>query len=161
MNSKAIVIILVVLVLLGVGGYMLMNRGVQPEQSETAENSPEKMMEQNQMTEDKSATDSSGSAMTGTSMDDAVKEFTVTGSSFKFEPNKIEVNKGDKVKITFKNAGGFHDFMIDEFKVAAKQIGSGASETVEFTADKAGTFEFYCSVGNHRAQGMKGTLVVK
>jgi hypothetical protein len=43
----------------------------------------------------------------------------------------------------------------------AEQVGAGASDVVEFTADKAGTFEYYCSVGNHRAMGMKGTLTVK
>jgi plastocyanin len=28
-------------------------------------------------------------------------------------------------------------------------------------ADKKGTFEYYCSVGQHRALGMKGKLVVE
>jgi uncharacterized cupredoxin-like copper-binding protein len=32
---------------------------------------------------------------------------------------------------------------------------------VQFVADKTGTFEFYCSVGNHRQMGMVGTLVVQ
>jgi plastocyanin len=92
----------------------------------------------------------------------AVKEFTVNGSNFKFEPSVMTVNKGDTVKITFKNNGGFHDFVIDEFPGAkTKQIGADASETIEFVADKTGTFEYYCSVGNHRGMGMKGTLTVK
>ena len=89
-----------------------------------------------------------------------VKEFTVTGGNFKFAPNTLSVKKGDKVRIVFKNAEGFHDFKIDEFNVATKQIQGGAEETVEFTADKAGSFEYYCSVGKHRAMGMKGTLTV-
>ncbi|HEY4518695.1 MAG TPA: cupredoxin domain-containing protein [Candidatus Paceibacterota bacterium] len=90
-----------------------------------------------------------------------VKEFTVTGSNFAFTPTTMTVNKGDTVKITFKNADGTHDWKIDEFNAATKKIGSGESETIEFVADKAGTFEYYCSVGQHRAMGMKGTLVVK
>jgi plastocyanin len=73
----------------------------------------------------------------------------------------MSVKKGDTVKITFKNTGGFHDLKIDEFKVATKQLQGGASEVVTFVADKAGTFEYYCSVGNHRAMGMKGTLTVQ
>lgn len=89
------------------------------------------------------------------------KEFTVEGSNFKFVPSAISVNKGDTVKITFKNVSGFHDFKIDAFNVATKQIQGGSQEVVTFTADKTGTFEYYCSVGTHRAMGMKGTLMVK
>lgn len=89
-----------------------------------------------------------------------VKEFIVTGKNFSFSPSTITVNKGDKVKITFVNSEGFHNFKIDEFGVITKQIKSGASETIEFTADKAGSFEYYCSVGSHRVMGMRGTLTV-
>lgn len=89
------------------------------------------------------------------------KIFTVTGENFKFSPDQITVKKGDTVQIVFKNMGGFHDFVIDEFKVKTKQIQEGASETVEFVVDKVGSYEFYCSVGKHREMGMKGTLVVQ
>jgi plastocyanin len=78
-----------------------------------------------------------------------------------FDPATITVNKGDKVKITFKNSGGMHDWKIDELSIATKKIKTGEEEVLEFTADKVGTFEYYCSVGDHRAKGMKGTLVVK
>ncbi|MFH1170651.1 MAG: cupredoxin domain-containing protein [Candidatus Vogelbacteria bacterium] len=89
------------------------------------------------------------------------KEFTVLGSNFTFTPNTIEVKQGDTVKITFQSASGFHDLTLDEFRVATKQLKAGESETVQFVADKVGSFEYYCSVGNHRAMGMKGTLTVK
>ena len=89
------------------------------------------------------------------------KTFTISGKSFSFTPNEIRVKKGDTVKITFKNTGGFHDFSLDELNVKTPQIQSGQTADVEFVADKIGTFEFYCSVGNHRAQGMKGTLIVE
>ncbi len=89
------------------------------------------------------------------------KTFIVTGQNFSFSPNMMTVKKGDKVKIIFKNSGGFHDFKIDEFNVATKKIQGGVEETVEFTADKIGSFEYYCSVGEHRAMGMKGTLIVE
>src|SRR3989344_7157827 len=79
-----------------------------------------------------------------------VKEFTVEGSPFKFVPNVIKVKKGDTVRVTFKNVTGNHDFVIDEFEVQTNQIGEGEEEEVEFVADKVGTFEYYCSVGNHR-----------
>ena len=91
----------------------------------------------------------------------AVKEFIVTGKNFSFDPALITVRRGDKVKITFINSQGFHDFKIDEFGAATKQIQAPGTEVLEFVADKAGTFEYYCSVGSHRSMGMVGTLVVE
>lgn len=91
----------------------------------------------------------------------AVKEFTISGKNFSFAPSTIIVQKGDKVKITFKNENGFHDFVIDGYGVATKQTQSPTMEVLEFTADKAGSFEYYCSVGSHRQMGMKGTFIVK
>lgn len=91
----------------------------------------------------------------------AVKEFTVTGSNYSFDPKTMSVVKGETVKIIFKNADGTHDLVIDEFNVHTKRIRAGEEDSVQFIADKAGTFEYYCSVGNHRAMGMKGTLTVE
>lgn len=93
--------------------------------------------------------------------DASVKTFTVTGRSFSFSPNEIRVKKGDRVKINFVNESGFHDWVIDEFNARTNKISGGQSETIEFVADKTGTFEFYCSVGNHRQAGMKGNLIVE
>lgn len=95
-----------------------------------------------------------------TSNNTAVKEFIISGQNFSFSPSLIAVKKGDKVKITFKNTSGFHDFKIDAYGLATKQSKSPYQEVLEFTTDKAGSFEYYCSVGSHRAMGMKGTLQV-
>ena len=53
-----------------------------------------------------------------------------------------------------------HDFVIDELGVKSSVAKSGHSTSVEFVADKVGSFEFYCSVGQHRTNGMVGTLTV-
>lgn len=90
-----------------------------------------------------------------------VKEFTVDGSNFKFVPVEMKVKKGDTVRVVFKNVGGFHDFVVDEFDVKTSQIGEGEEEEVEFVASKTGTFEYYCSVGQHRKNGMVGKLIVE
>lgn len=90
----------------------------------------------------------------------SVKEFTVTGKNFSFAPALITVKKGDKIKITFNNVNGFHNFVINEYGVATKQVQAPDTEVLEFTADKIGSFEYYCAVGSHRSMGMKGTLVV-
>ena len=86
---------------------------------------------------------------------------TIEGSPFKFSPNVISAKVGDKVIVTFKNMEGAHDFKIDEFNVATKMTKSGETDTVEFTANRAGVFEYYCSVGEHRKMGMVGTLTVE
>lgn len=91
---------------------------------------------------------------------DTVREIMVTGNKFSFTPSTITVEKGTVVKLTFKNIEGFHDLKLDEFNVATPQINGGEEATVTFTADKAGSFEYYCSVGNHRAMGMVGMLTV-
>ncbi len=90
-----------------------------------------------------------------------VKEFVVNGNDFKFDVTEIRVKAGDKVRVVFKNTGGFHDFVLDEFAVKTAQLKDGAEETVEFVADVAGTFEYYCSVGKHREMGMVGKLIVE
>ena len=91
---------------------------------------------------------------------EVVREITVEGGKFYFKPATITARKGETVRVTFKNADGMHDWNIDECKVATKVIQAGQEETIEFVADKIGTFEYYCSVGNHRAMGMKGTFTV-
>ena len=89
----------------------------------------------------------------------AVHELTIEGKNFSFSPSTVTVKKGETVRITFVNTGGTHDLVIDEFNVRTKRT-AGGSDTVEFVADRAGSFEYYCSVGSHRAMGMVGTLVV-
>ncbi|MBI4078822.1 MAG: cupredoxin domain-containing protein [Candidatus Levybacteria bacterium] len=86
---------------------------------------------------------------------------TVAGSPFQFVPNEIRAKKGDTVRITFKNESGSHDLTLPGFNVATKQLSAGSQETVEFVADKIGTFEFYCSVAGHKEDGMVGTLIVE
>jgi plastocyanin len=90
-----------------------------------------------------------------------LEEITITGHSFSFTPSRITVHKGDNVRITFKNAGGFHDLVVDELGLRTKQINAGEEDSIEFTADKTGLFAYYCSVNNHRAMGMEGTLIVE
>jgi len=87
--------------------------------------------------------------------------YTVNGGSYYYKPNIIKVKQGDTVNINFINDGGTHDFKIDEFKVASKQLTKGEKEKITFVADKKGSFEYYCSVGTHRQMGMKGTLIVE
>lgn len=90
-----------------------------------------------------------------------VRVFNVDGSNFAFDITEMHVKQGDTVTINFKSVDGFHDLVIDEFNARTKQVRTGGVSEVTFVADKKGTFEYYCSVGSHRMQGMVGTLIVE
>ncbi len=90
--------------------------------------------------------------------------FDVAGGSFYFTPNEITVKQGDKVVINFTNVGGTHNLTFTDFGgIATKTIQGGETDTIEFTADKKGTFEYYCAVGKgfHRMMGQIGVLIVQ
>ena len=90
----------------------------------------------------------------------AVKVFNVSGANFRFDPATINVNQGEKVKVVLTAVDMPHDFDLDELEVNGAVAQPGESVEVEFIADQVGTFEYYCSVGSHRANGMVGKLIV-
>lgn len=95
-------------------------------------------------------------------MSEDTKEITIEGAEFSFTPTTLRLKKGETVKLTLKNIGKMpHDFVIDELNVRTKIIKGGETDTIEFTPENSGTFEYYCSVGSHRAMGMKGMLTVE
>ncbi len=89
------------------------------------------------------------------------KEFTLTAKQWSFSPSKITVNKGDKVILHIKSIDVTHGFKLDAFGIS-KSLSPGKTVNVQFTADKTGTFSFFCNVfcGSGHG-GMVGTLVVK
>ena len=90
-----------------------------------------------------------------------VKEFKMTAKQFQFEPSVIEVNKGDKVRLIVTSTDVPHGISIPEYGIN-KRLDPGKPVTIEFTADKEGTFTAFCSVfcGSGHS-GMKGKIVVK
>ncbi|BBH24169.1 hypothetical protein Back11_55140 [Paenibacillus baekrokdamisoli] len=85
------------------------------------------------------------------------EDITITAKNFEFDQKEIHIKKGDKVKLTFKNAAGSHGIEIPDYNVKLTSAG-----TTEFTADKAGTFEFNCAVmcgGGHSK--MTGKIIVE
>ncbi|MBI2616909.1 cupredoxin domain-containing protein [Candidatus Gottesmanbacteria bacterium] len=90
-----------------------------------------------------------------------VKTFTVEGSNFSYSIKEMRVKKGDTVRVTFVVKDGTHDWNLDEFDGSTKVLSAGQSQTTQFVANKAGTYEYYCSVGQHRANGMVGKFIVE
>ncbi len=87
--------------------------------------------------------------------------FNLDSFRFGYSEDLLVVKQGDIVTINLTNSDGRHDIVIDEFNVASEIIGEGEETSVTFIADQVGEFEFYCSVGSHREQGMVGTLIVE
>jgi cytochrome c oxidase subunit 2 len=90
----------------------------------------------------------------------AGSEIRMTAKKYEFDPNIISVRKGDHVKLVITALDHDHGFKLEAFKIN-QRLKKGALTTVEFTADKVGTFPFecshFCGVGHGR---MKGKLVV-
>lgn len=94
--------------------------------------------------------------------EEEVREIEVSGKEYSFSPSSVSVKKGEKIKITFTNNGNLpHNLVIDELGVSTKTIAPGKSDTVEFTAEGDVNLTFYCNIGNHRAQGMEGTIKIE
>ncbi len=90
-----------------------------------------------------------------------VVEITVEGGEFWFNPKTIEANKGDTVKITFKNTGRvIHNLVIPSFGVGTRTIPAGSTDSVEFIATSSGNIRIECTVPGHAERGMIGSLVV-
>jgi len=107
-----------------------------------------------------------GNVIADNSGNENVKVFSVDSSHLRFyidgvENPEIRVKEGDKVRIDFKSSEGFHDWKLDEFNAATEKVNPGSSSSVEFVANKKGIFGYYCSVGQHRKNGMKGVFVVE
>lgn len=154
---KTIGIVVAVLLVAGLVGFWYTQKNTSVMPSPTVVTTPTTTMT-NTETTSPTSTDSATAASETVAM---TKDIVVTGSNFSFDPKEIRVKKGTTVKVTFKNASGLHDFVLQEFTVATKKLQGGQEETVTFVADKTGSFEYFCSVGNHREMGMKGMLIVE
>jgi plastocyanin len=96
----------------------------------------------------------------GQTSGNTVKEFTIQGFAYGYSPSTIEVNKGDLVKITFVSDDILHNLSIEGYNIATDSVSKGQSSTIQFTANMAGTFAFYCSIPGHSDAGMVGKLIV-
>jgi cytochrome c oxidase subunit II len=90
----------------------------------------------------------------------AAVEIKVVAKKFKFEPGKITVRKGEQVRLVVTSVDVDHGIAIREYGVE-KEVKKGATEVIEFSADKEGKFKIICSVfcGEGHPE-MTGELVV-
>ena len=77
-----------------------------------------------------------------------VREFTLTAKQkqWRFDPEIITVNKGDKIILTLINEDSYdHGFAIELFDIDKRMPGNSTLK-IEFVATKVGTSPFYSSV---------------
>lgn len=150
MNVGVLALVAVV-ILFAIGGLLYMTQS----QRNTDDGST---VEQRDMTED---TNTNQSDETSMMEEEGIKDFAITASNFQFSQKEIRVKVGDTVRVTLSSESDMHDWVIDEFDARTQMLSAGEAESVVFVADKAGEFEYYCSVGDHRQMGMVGTLIVE
>ena len=161
--SKLLITVIVLAVVL-FGAFFLLNTNEDAEQIVNTNEDAEQIVNTNDQEE---IGTENISDITQTNNNNEVKTFFMTGENFKFfldgvDNPDIRVNKGDTVRVEFSSTQGVHDWVVDEFNAATGQVrDTDGSTFVEFIANEIGTFEYYCSVGQHRANGMKGNLIVE
>lgn len=111
------------------------------------------------------------------------RDVSVMMRDIAFEPNVIEVRRGETVRLNFQNNGALvHDFSVDSMPMGRMEMtggsatdghgghGSGAAMhmalpagehgMIEFEATEPGDYVFYCNEPGHREAGMHGILRV-
>jgi len=76
------------------------------------------------------------------------RDITITTheNTWNFDPEEIEVNQGDRVRLTVVNQDEYdHGFAIDAYGISQRMPAKGTI-LVEFVATRAGVFPYYCSV---------------
>lgn len=164
-------VVIVVLVLLGLGGLVLAkNMMAKPEMKKTdsmvmEDSKTSASIEPQGMIPTPTSETTTDTSMQGETMmisdSSAAEVIKMDMGAFYYKPAMIKVKKGQKVRIELTSKDMMHDFNIDALKVKSPIVKAGETATVEFVADQVGTFEYYCSVGQHRKNGQVGTLIVE
>ncbi len=84
-------------------------------------------------------------------------------TEFKIDPANPAVKKAGRVTFDVKNDGQVvHALEVEgpNGEAETDSIPAGKSATLTVDLSKAGTYEMYCPIGNHKEMGMKGTVVV-
>ena len=78
--------------------------------------------------------------------DGPVKELVIDSHNWDFTQSDVTINKGDRVRVKVTSSSGVHGVAIPAFGVATGAVGPGQEEVIEFTADKSGSFDYFCNV---------------
>jgi plastocyanin len=108
-----------------------------------------------------SSSSSSASSSGGTSAGGGAVKISET--DFKLDPSSAKVDKAGKATFKVTNDGKpVHALEVEGpgEEAETESIDPGKSATLTVDLSKAGTYEMYCPIGNHKAMGMEGKVVV-
>ena len=92
---------------------------------------------------------------------EGVREIAMTAKKYEFSPSEIRAHPGETIRLVITALDRKHGFKLDAFGID-RQLPKGEAVTIEFTADRAGTFPFKCSKFCGFGHGkMKGGLIVE
>ncbi len=85
----------------------------------------------------------------------------MVAKQFEFEPARIEVTDGERVRLQVSSADSVHGLQIKKFRVNTLIPRGGKPVSIDFLASGPGTYEIMCSeeCGDGH-ESMKGSLVV-
>ena len=91
------------------------------------------------------------------------EQVTLQMGDGKIEPEEFTVKSGSAVTVTVSSADDqIHSFRFKDPVLSNANVGVGPNETLKFTfvAPDAGTYEFFCGVKDHEADGESGRMIV-
>lgn len=88
----------------------------------------------------------------------AQNRIEVVASRGGFRPRAINLRKGETVRLALTTSDDEHCFAVDALRIE-KRIVPGKTTTVDLTAERAGTFPFYCCL-EAGEDSQRGKLVV-
>jgi plastocyanin len=96
---------------------------------------------------------------------DVLQMIQIAENEFSLEPSTISLPSTGTYAFEVTNNGQItHALEIEEggggAEVESGDIEPGETKTIRFTFSADGSYEMYCPIGNHRDEGMDGTITV-
>jgi plastocyanin len=104
-------------------------------------------------------TEESATGPTGAEGDTGASASEISMTEYSFDPSDPTVASGDSLEVV--NDGELpHNLTVEDTDLATSDLDAGGSEELTVDLDP-GDYEFICTIGDHAAQGMTGTLTVE
>ncbi len=92
----------------------------------------------------------------------AENEFTLVGHKGRWGTDVIRLTEGETVRLRLTSADVVHGFALKAYGIELDEVYPGKVKTIEFVADKPGTFLFNCTiVCDHGHRNMEGEIIVE
>ncbi|MEA2253313.1 MAG: hypothetical protein QOG70_3555 [Solirubrobacteraceae bacterium] len=111
-----------------------------------------------------SSTTQTSTGSSSSSSSSSGSKLAVTEQEYSIAPANPKIAKAGKMTLTVSNKGSVSHALVVEGPGLSEQktpiIAPGQSATLTVDFAKKGTYEWYCPIDGHRAQGMDGKIAV-